>query len=157
MARYGQSFKSKAVARLLPPESAAVELVALQVGVSAGTLERWQAELLSGPALGRAQTAATRLDAVITTAAMNETAKNAWCREQGVYAAELAQWLASATASLADPSKAAVRPPAKPQDGRRIKELERNLLRKDQALAETLALLVLSKKVGAIFNKGEDA
>ena len=84
---------------MLPPESAAVELVALQVGVGAGTLERWQAELLSGPARGRAQTAAARLDAVITTASMNETAKNAWCREHGVYAAELAQWRASATAS----------------------------------------------------------
>ena len=157
VARYGQSFKSKAVARLLPPESAAVELVALQVGVGAGTLGRWQAELLSGPARGRAQTAATRLDAVITTASMNETAKSAWCREQGVYAAELAQWLASATASLVDPSKASVRAQAKPQESRRIKELERNLLRKDRALAETLALLVLSKKVDAIFNKGEDA
>ena len=145
------------MARLLPPESAAVELVALQVGVGAATLERWQAELLSGPAHGRAQTAAARLDAVITTASMNETAKSAWCREQGVYAAELAQWLASATASLADPSKASVRPQAKPQESRRIKELERNLLRKDRALAETLALLVLSKKVDAIFNKGEDA
>jgi hypothetical protein len=32
----------------------------------------------------------------------------------------------------------------------------RNLLRKDRALAETAALLVLSKKVAAIFNKGED-
>jgi hypothetical protein len=38
----------------------------------------------------------------------------------------------------------------------RIKELERELLRKDRALAETAALLVLSKKVLAIFNKGED-
>ena len=49
------------------------------------------------------------------------------------------------------------RPQAKPQESRRIKAIERNLLRKDQALAETLALRVLSKKVGAIFNKGEDA
>jgi hypothetical protein len=32
-----------------------------------------------------------------------------------------------------------------------------NLLRKDRALAETAALLVLSKKVAAIFNSGEDA
>ena len=39
---------------------------------------------------------------------------------------------------------------------KRIKELERDLLRKDRALAETAALLVLSKKVQAIFNKGED-
>ena len=37
-----------------------------------------------------------------------------------------------------------------------LKELERELLRKDRALAETAALLVLSKKVQAIFNKGED-
>ena len=34
--------------------------------------------------------------------------------------------------------------------------LERELRRKDKALAETAALLVLSKKVAAIFNKGED-
>ena len=37
-----------------------------------------------------------------------------------------------------------------------LKELERELLRKDRALAETAALLVLSKKVQAIFNKAED-
>ena len=41
-------------------------------------------------------------------------------------------------------------------EAQRIKELERDLLRKDRALAETAALLVLSKKVAAIFNKGED-
>ncbi len=38
----------------------------------------------------------------------------------------------------------------------RIKELERELRRKDRALAETAALLVLSKKVAAIFSTGED-
>ena len=47
-------------------------------------------------------------------------------------------------------------PQATRQDRKRIKELERELLRKDRALAETAALLVLSKKVQAIFNKGED-
>ena len=41
-------------------------------------------------------------------------------------------------------------------DRKRIKELEREVLRKDRALAETAALLVLSKKVAAIFNKSED-
>jgi hypothetical protein len=43
------------------------------------------------------------------------------------------------------------------QDRRRIKELERELQRKDKALAETAALLVLSKKIGAVFHRGEDA
>ena len=42
------------------------------------------------------------------------------------------------------------------QDRRRVKELERELHRKDKALAETAALLVLSKKLAAVFNNGED-
>ena len=43
----------------------------------------------------------------------------------------------------------------KANEAKRLKELERELLRKDRALAETAALLVLSKKVAAIFNKAE--
>ena len=42
-------------------------------------------------------------------------------------------------------------------DRRRIKELERELRRKDKALAETAALLVLSKKLEAVLPGGEDA
>ena len=156
MARYGQSFKDRALARLLPPEGAAVEVVAREVGIGAGTLERWREEAQSRPARGRAWTARARLEAVITTAALDEAGKSAWCREHGVYPAELAKWHASATAALAEPEEARASPQATRQDKKRIKELERDLLRKDRALAETAALLVLSKKVAAIFNKGED-
>ena len=49
-----------------------------------------------------------------------------------------------------------VRPGSTTAEQQRIRELERDLLRKDRALVETAALLVLSKKVAAIFNKGED-
>lgn len=156
MARYGQAFKNRAVARLLPPEGAAVELVASEVGIGTGTLQRWREDAQSKPARGRAWTAAARLEAVITTAAMAEAGKSAWCREHGVYPAELAKWCASATAALAEPEEARASPQATRADRKRIKELERDLLRKDRALAETAALLVLSKKVEAIFRKGED-
>ena len=156
MARYGQAFKDRAVARLLPPESAAVEGVAQEMGIGAVTLQRWREEVQSRPARGRAWTAGGRLEAVITAAAMDESAKSAWCRESGVYPAELAKWRASATAALAQPEELRASPHATRQDKKRIKELERDLLRKDRALAETAALLVLSKKVAAIFNKGED-
>ena len=156
MARYGQAFKNKAVARLLPPESAALELVAREVGIGVGTLERWREDAQSRPALGRAWTAGARLEGVVTTAAMNEAAKSAWCREHGVYPAELDKWRGSCTTALADPEDARASPQATRASAKRIKELERELLRKDRALAETAALLVLSKKVGAIFYKGED-
>ena len=53
MARYGQAFKDRAVARLLPPESAALEVVALEVGVGVGTLERWREDAQSRALRGR--------------------------------------------------------------------------------------------------------
>jgi len=155
MARYGQAFKDRAVARLLPPESAALEVVSKEVGIAAGTLDRWLKEAQAGPARGRSWTAAARLEAVIATAAMNETEKSAWCRKHGTYAVELEQWRGSAMTALATPEEARASPQATRADRKRIKELERDLLRKDRALAETAALLVLSKKVAAIFNKGE--
>jgi len=156
VARYGQTFKDRAVARLLPPESAAVEVVAREIGIGVDTLQRWREDVQSMPARGRAWTARARLEAVITTAALDEASKNAWCRQHGVYPAELDNWRASATAALAEPEQARASPQATRADKKRIKELERDLLRKERALAETAALLVLSKKVEAIFHKGED-
>lgn len=67
------------------------------------------------------------------------------------------QWCASATTALAHPQETRTSPQVTRQDRKRIKELERELLRKDRALSETAALLVLSKKVAAIYHWGEDA
>ena len=155
MARYGEAFKNRMVARLLPPESAELGVVAAETGVSVQTLERWREDAQTRPARGRAWSAGARLEAVITVATMDEAGKNAWCREHGVYPAELDKWRSSATTALAEPEDVRATPQATRQDKKRIKELERELLRKDRALAETAALLVLSKKVAAIFNKGE--
>jgi len=65
MARHGVTFKNRALARLLAPESASMEVVAQQIGVRTGTLERWRDEALSRPARERAWTAAARFDAVL--------------------------------------------------------------------------------------------
>jgi transposase-like protein len=157
VARYGQSFKDRAVARLLPPESATLELVSKEVGIGAGTLQRWSDDIQSMPARGRAWTAPAKLQAVITTAALSEADKSAWCREHGIYPLELDQWCASATTALELHQDARASPQVMRKERKRIKELERELLRKDRALSETAALLVLSKKVAAIYNWGEDA
>jgi len=145
------------VARLLPPESAAIDVVSREVGVSVGTLDRWRAQVLAEPgtlASSQRWTPAARLEAVITTAAMDEAARSAWCREQGLYPAELEVWKRDAIAGLGEP-RAGSAVEAR-QDRRRVKELERELHRKDKALAETTALLVLRKKLNAVFRDGED-
>jgi transposase len=136
---------------------AGLDVVARETGVSVGTLERWRAQALAAPgALTSNQrwTPAARLEAVITTAAMDEAARSAWCREQGLFPAELEAWKHDAIAGLGEP-RAASAAEAR-QDRRRVKELERELHRKDKALAETAALLVLAKKLGAVFRDGED-
>jgi hypothetical protein len=144
MARYSNEFKERAVARLLPPESAEISAVSLELGVSVATLERWRAE------------AAARLQAVIATAAMDEAQRNAWCREQGIFPLNLQEWRESAMAALSRPEEARATAQETRQDRRRIRELEKDLRRKEKALAETTALLVLSKKLEAIFPPGGD-
>jgi transposase len=160
LARYGQTYKDRVVARLLPPESAPVEEVSRSVGISVLTLLRWRADTLAAasgerPGNGKQRwTPAARLDAVIITAAMDEAARSAWCREQGLYLAELDAWKRDAVTGLGAPGTAHATDPK--QNRRRIKELERELTRKDKALAETAALLVLSKKLSAVFHMGGD-
>ncbi len=135
MARYGQKFKERVVARLLPSESSPVEAVSQAVGIRMGTLERWRAQVLAVLAKpsgdeARHWTAAARLEAVIATAAMNQAARSAWCREHGVYPTELETWKQDAIGGLGDPRE--TESVALKQERRRIKELERELHRKDK-------------------------
>ena len=110
MARYGNEFKARAVARLLPPESTPIPRLSQEIGVSVATLERWMSE------------AAARLEAVIVTAAMDETQRSAWCREQGLFPADLQQWRQNAMAALSQPEEARASPQETRDDRRRIKD-----------------------------------
>lgn len=141
---------------MLPPESAPAREVAREVGVSESTLERWHGEALAQGTGKKVWTAAARFDAVLVTAALDEAGKAAWCRAHGVYVRDLQAWRDSATQALAAPEERRASPKQTQQDRRRIKELERDLRRKNAALAETTALLVLSKKLEAIFHKDGD-
>ena len=90
------------------------------------------------------------------TAAMDEAQRSAWCRENGVYPSELQQWKENATAALSEMPEERATPQQTREARKRIKELERDVRRKDKALAETTALLVLSKKFEAILQQDEE-
>tara|TARA_A100001391_G_scaffold179410_2_gene144409 strand:+ start:59 stop:529 length:471 start_codon:yes stop_codon:yes gene_type:complete len=155
MARYSTAFKAKAVARLLPPESATLEDVSRDLGVRADTLSRWRAEALSD-SQDRLWTGPARLEAVIHTASLDEAGRSAWCRENGVYPAELEQWRTQAGESLSDLSSTTALSKTDRASRKEIHKLQRDLARKEKALAETAALLVLSKKLEAIFHESGD-
>ena len=137
---------------MLPPENADVKVVAAGVGVSASTLERWRSEALASGKKSGGWTAAARFDAVLVTASMSQSQKAAWCREKGLFPSELDGWRKAASEALEQPQEQS-EPKA---DRRRIRELEKELKRKEKALAEAAALLVLSKKMEALFRRDAD-
>lgn len=88
-------------------------------------------------------------------ASLDEESISQRCREQGIYPHHLTQWKADfvATADVARSSGSSAELKRLRQEN---KSLKRDLNRKEKALAETAALLVLQKKVHDIWGSDED-
>ena len=94
---------------------------------------------------------------VLETATLNAAELAEYCRRRGVFAEQVADWRAicgSANANATQKARGA-REQSK-EDKRRIRELEKDLNRKEKALAEAAALLILRKKARAIWGSNEE-
>ena len=78
-------------------------------------------------------------------------------REKGLYETHLEQWRMQMLESLQNGITKPKREKRNPADAKKIKTLEKELRRKDKALAETAALLVLKKKVQQIWGDEDDS
>jgi transposase-like protein len=98
-----------------------------------------------------------KFNAVLETAALSESETAQYCRRHGLYPEQIARWrTACAQANdRADRVATGERVALKSEKARR-KRVERELRRKDAALAETAALLALRKKAQAIWGEDED-
>ena len=103
----------------------------------------------------RSWSAAQKLEAVLEAAALSEQDLGPYLRRKGLYRSDLEQWREQMLTGLeAKPKRR--RTSSKTPEGRRIRELEKEVRRKDAALAETAALLVLKKKAQAIWGAEDD-
>jgi len=96
-----------------------------------------------------------RLEIVMACALLGEEEKSEYCRKQGIYPHHVNQWQLDFANGNASSEKANARQEMKNLKNEN-KELRKELNRKDKALAETAALLVLQKKVHAIWGNDED-
>ena len=92
---------------------------------------------------------------LLEAAPMSEAELAEYCRKKGLLVEQLRRWRNEVQSTLAGSDKRE-RAEERAKD-RRIRELERDLNRKNKALAETAALLVLSRKYEALGTDGEDA
>ena len=143
--------------RLVGPSAMSANALAQEVGVGQPLLSRWLRESrtiedMTPSRKKNARTGAERLRIVIAARGLSETELGALLRREGVHEAELTAWQVAAEAALNDVARRAPRS----ADAQRVHALERELRRKDAALAETAALLVLKKKVQAIWGDADD-
>jgi transposase-like protein len=132
-----------------------------EVGVHQGTLSRWlrlahasrlttTSDKKEGSKKG-ARSVEEKLRILSEAAGLSDEDLGAFLRKEGVYEAELGEWREAIRDALGE---GLARGRSK-TDAKRIKELERELRRKEKALAEAAALLILKKRVQEIWG-GED-
>ena len=161
---YTEGFKARMIERMTGPEGVSAYALSKDVGVSPPTLYRWiQAGSLNGmskePSRRRQTTwsASEKLRVVKEAGQLTDEDLGEFLRREGLHATQLSEWAeianAAALASLTPPkrSKKKMTP-----EQRRIRDLEKELNRKDKALAEVTAILTLKKRVQEIWGDGED-
>ena len=88
---------------------------------------------------------------------MNEAELAEYCRSKGLYVDQIAAWKqVCIQANSTDKEQAKQSKTSSLKDKREIQSLKKQLRRKEKALAETAALLVLRKKANAIWGEDED-
>jgi len=152
--------------RMTGPTAMSALALAREVGVSQQTLSRWRTAAHSLPPMDtpkqdgsgapkspRQWTAAEKLEVVLDAARLSEAELGPLLRERGLHMTQLTSWRAAIATALTE------RRPQKPgsrEEQQRIRALEKELLRKDRALAEVTALLALRKKLEALWGDADD-
>jgi transposase-like protein len=167
---YTDGFKQQMVRRMLGPSAVTARELSRKVGVSQPTLSAWlrgahrvaavkppdekKSEVLPPP---KKWTAEEKLRVLVEAHGLEGTALGALLRKEGLHEAQLKEWREVAAGALSQSAETASSGPLTAgqrrrlaASERRVKELERELRRKEKALAETAALLVLEKKLEAL-------
>ena len=158
MMGYSQERKEAVVKKMLPPNNMSIAELAKQEGISEATLYGWRKQARNaGQLMPNADdspagwSSRDKFAAVLSTATMSEAEIAEYCRQQGLYPHQLSQWRAACEqANDWDQATAKQLKETTRADRKKLKQLENELSRKEKALAEAAALLVLRKKHNAM-------
>jgi transposase-like protein len=156
---YTESFRQQALKKVYTRGNSSIRVVAEDINMSLGTLRNWMkadrnsTQKKAGLQSKRPQdwSLADRLQILMESHGLEEDALNALCREKGIFRHHLEQWQVAFVAGSAVDTRSQLR---ELKDTN--KALTRELNRKEKALAEAAALLVLKKKYQALWVE-EDA
>jgi transposase len=161
---YTASVRSSMVRKMTGPRAKSATALARETGIAQPTLSRWlkKAGSVSGVSPRDPDEPARRpqdwtleevLAAVLEASKLSGEELGAFLRRKGIHQTHLDEW----RARLAGAVKGESKPKGRSPDARRVQELEREIRRKDKALAEAAALLVLQKKVRELLGGGDES
>ena len=161
---YSPERKEAVIKQMMPPSNKPIRELSEKEGISSQTLFKWRNEarqaghvLPDADRKGDDWSARDKFNAVLQCASLSESEIALYCRERGLYVEQIAQWrLSCEKANDWDRQSSKQQRESERESKQRIKELQRDLARKEKALAETAALLVLRKKAQAIWGEYED-
>ena len=162
--RYPPERKEAILEKMAPPMSMTIPELAEQEGITATTLYNWRKQarargqvLPSRSTTPDQWTSQEKFQIVLETAPMNGAEISAYCRERGLYPEQVEAWRDACLIANDDAAEQTKQlRQARKAEQKRLRKLERELHRKDRALAETAALLALSKKAEAIWGTTHD-
>jgi len=159
MKTYSAERREALVRRMMPPENALVSALARETGITEQTLYTWRRQAkgqgLAVPGDGKnpeGWSSEDKFAVVLETAPLNSAELAEYCRRKGLYPEQIAAWRAACLAANANATEQAREQRHQSKDDKqRIRQLEKELQRKEKALAEAAALLILRKKAQAIW------
>jgi transposase-like protein len=162
--RYSSQFK-EAILNKLSQSGLSVRKFSKQEGINTSTLYSWQKQFnTSGLSVTKVSSSdkwssEEKFSVVLETATLSAVELSEYCRAKGLYPEQIKEWKQACIAgnTTTKQVKRVKVTPEQKSDKNRIKELERELRRKEKALAETAALLVLGKKYDAYWKEKEDS
>lgn len=162
--KYSQERKEAVLRKMMPPHNRSISQLAKEEGISEPTLYNWRNDarrkgilLPDGDSSPEGWTARDKFAAVLESASLNAEETAEYCRRKGIYPEQLTLWREACEAANDWDKQASIKLKSEQKTNRkRIKDLEKELQRKEKALAEAAALLVLQKKVQAIWEDPED-
>ena len=161
MAAYSKEFKEKLIKMMLPPENKKVKDLVKEYKIHEQTLYKWRKEAKSkgtvfqdGKKSKEKYSKEMQLQIIIETSSMNNQELSEYCRRKGLYVEEIEAWKKAIINGETDNEKN-IKSELKKKD-KELKATRKELNRKEKALAEAAALLVLEKKIQAIWHLDEE-
>lgn len=164
MRQYSEERKEALLRQMMPPQNRLVSELARESGITEQTLYTWRRQLRNQgtavPGSGKNAeewTSEDKFAVVLETSALNAADLAEYCRGKGLFVEQVAAWRAACmSANISPVQQTRAQQVQSKEDKKRIRQLEKDLQRKDKALAEAAALLILRKKAQAIWGDKEE-